>query len=144
MSLVKPLNNVEMWAGFIALQLKVIAPWLPRNDVKVLGEIGSIFHDGSRINQCRWRNLDLFSAPSRLRDKYAPCSNWVSDSTTESHCAFLVLAFKIWDAQFLNEINLQWKKCSLRVQKNSVVMQFKNPFKLSLSLHCSNWQLFML
>ena len=53
MSLVKPLNNVEMWAGFIALQLKVIAPWLPRNDVKVLGEIGSIFHDGSRINQCR-------------------------------------------------------------------------------------------
>lgn len=44
-----------MWVDFIALQIKVIAPWLPRKEVKVLGEIGSIFHAANidRMNQSR-------------------------------------------------------------------------------------------
>lgn len=42
-----------MWVGFIALQLKVIAPWFPRKEIKALGDISSILHDTSRINKSR-------------------------------------------------------------------------------------------
>ena len=74
--LINPLNKVGMWVGFIILQLKVIAPWLPRKEVKATGETGPVLYGTSRIS--RWMIINLLSSPSHLREKYNLCSNnWV-------------------------------------------------------------------
>ena len=49
--LINPLNKVGMWVGFIILQLKVIAPWLPRKEVKATGETGPVLYGTSRISR---------------------------------------------------------------------------------------------